>query len=76
MSGRNFLKGAAVLGAAGLIVKIIGAIYRIPLTNLIGTEGIGYYQPAYQVVLGIQTTSGSLRSFKLLIAATIICKIG
>jgi stage V sporulation protein B len=49
MSGRNFLKGAAVLGAAGLIVKIIGAIYRIPLTNLIGTEGIGYYQPAYQV---------------------------
>jgi stage V sporulation protein B len=49
MSGKNFLKGAAVLGMAGLIVKIIGAIYRIPLTNLIGTEGIGYYQPAYQV---------------------------
>jgi stage V sporulation protein B len=49
MSDKNFLKGAAVLGAAGLIVKIIGAIYRIPLTNLIGTEGIGYYQPAYQV---------------------------
>src|SRR6056297_1651637 len=49
MSDKNFLKGAAVLGAAGLIVKIIGAVYRIPLTNLIGTEGIGYYQPAYQV---------------------------
>jgi len=49
MSDKNFLKGAAVLGAAGLIVKIIGAAYRIPLTNLIGTEGIGYYQPAYQV---------------------------
>ncbi|MDP3386920.1 MAG: polysaccharide biosynthesis protein [Eubacteriales bacterium] len=49
MSGNNFLKGAAVLGTAGFIVKIIGAIYRIPLTNLIGTEGIGYFQPAYQV---------------------------
>lgn len=49
MSDKNFLKGAAVLGAAGLIVKIIGAAYRIPLTNLIDTEGIGYYQPAYQV---------------------------
>lgn len=49
MSGNKFLKGAAVLGTAGLIVKIIGAIYRIPLTNLIGTEGIGYFQPAYQV---------------------------
>ncbi len=49
MSENSFLKGAAVLGAAGLIVKIIGAIYRIPLTNLMGTEGIGYFQPAYQV---------------------------
>ena len=49
MSGKKFLKGAAILSSAGLIVKIIGAIYRIPLTNLIGTEGIGYFQPAYQV---------------------------
>lgn len=49
MSKNNFIKGAAILGAAGIIVKLIGAIYRIPLTNLIGTEGIGYYQPAYNV---------------------------
>lgn len=49
MSRQSFIKGAAVLGAAGLIIKIIGAIYRIPLTNLIGTEGMGLYQPAYNV---------------------------
>ena len=49
MSKENFIKGAAILGAAGLLVKILGAIYRIPLTNLIGTEGIGYYQPAYNI---------------------------
>lgn len=49
MSKENFIKGAAILGIAGLLVKILGAIYRIPLTNLIGTEGIGYYQPAYNI---------------------------
>lgn len=49
MSKENFIKSTAILSIAGLIVKILGAIYRIPLTNLIGTEGIGYYQPAYNI---------------------------
>jgi stage V sporulation protein B len=49
MSKENFIKSAAILSIAGLLVKILGAIYRIPLTNLIGTEGIGYYQPAYNI---------------------------
>ncbi|HHZ02473.1 MAG TPA: polysaccharide biosynthesis protein [Tissierellia bacterium] len=49
MSKENFVKGAAILSIAGLLVKILGAVYRIPLTNLIGTEGIGYYQPAYNI---------------------------
>ena len=37
----NFLKGAAILGIAGVIVKILGAIYRIPLSNIIKSEGMG-----------------------------------
>ncbi|MGX4601526.1 putative polysaccharide biosynthesis protein [Faecalimicrobium sp. JNUCC 81] len=45
----SFLKGAFILGAAGIIVKIIGAFFRIPLGNLIGEEGMGYYQAAYPV---------------------------
>jgi len=49
MSKENFIKGAAILSIAGLFVKILGAVYRIPLTNLIGTEGIGHYQPAYNI---------------------------
>lgn len=35
----SLLKGAATIAAGGLIAKIIGALYRIPLTNLIGGEG-------------------------------------
>lgn len=46
---QDFVKGAAILAIAGLISKILGAIYKIPLTNMIGTEGIGYYQPAYNI---------------------------
>lgn len=45
----SFLKGALILGAAGIIVKIMGAFFRIPLGNLIGSEGMGYYQAAYPV---------------------------
>ncbi|KNF07808.1 stage V sporulation protein B [Gottschalkia purinilytica] len=60
MSKNNFLKGAAILGIAGIIVKIIGAFYRIPLSNIITTEGVGYYQSAYPfyVLLVAVSTSG------------------
>lgn len=49
MSKENFAKGAAILSLSGLIVKILGAIYRIPLTSLIGTEGMANYNVAYGV---------------------------
>lgn len=46
---KSFVKGAAILGFAGLIVKIIGAVFRIPLANILGEEGMAYYQVAYPV---------------------------
>lgn len=45
----SFLKGALILGMAGIIVKVMGAFFRIPLGNLIGSEGMGYYQVVYPV---------------------------
>ena len=44
---KSFVAGAAILGVAGLIVKIIGAVYRIPLANIVGPEGMAYYEVAY-----------------------------
>ncbi len=38
-----------VLGLAGLMVKVLGAVFRIPLGNLIGDDGMGYYQTAYPI---------------------------
>ena len=56
-NGNNFLKGAAILSIAGIIVKILGAIYRIPLTNIIKSEGLGYYQTAYPLYALLLTLS-------------------
>lgn len=47
----SIIKGTALLTGAGLIVKLMGAAYRIPLARLIGAEGIGLYQMAYPVYL-------------------------
>jgi stage V sporulation protein B len=47
----SVLKGTVVLGAAAFCVKLLGAGYRIYLSRLIGTEGIGLYQMAYPVYL-------------------------
>ncbi|MCR5611043.1 MAG: polysaccharide biosynthesis C-terminal domain-containing protein [Clostridiales bacterium] len=47
---KSFVKGAAILGLAGLIVKIIGAFYRIPLTNILqrgDLDGMVFYESAY-----------------------------
>lgn len=46
-----FLKGAFVLASAGLVVKVLGAVYRIPLARLIEDEGMGLYQMAYPIYL-------------------------
>ena len=51
-------KNAFILTLAAIIVKILGAIYRIPVTKLILDEGIGYYQsayPIYDIMLAIST---------------------
>ncbi|MEG1930176.1 MAG: polysaccharide biosynthesis protein [Anaerovorax sp.] len=49
MTKKSFMQGAVVLGIAGVIIKIMGAFFRIPLGNIIGDEGMGYYQAAYPI---------------------------
>ncbi|MCM1221021.1 MAG: polysaccharide biosynthesis protein [Lachnospiraceae bacterium] len=43
----DFVLQAGILAAAGIISRIIGLLYRSPLTAVVGTLGIGYYQVAY-----------------------------
>lgn len=45
----QFLIQGSILAAASLIVRIIGLIYRIPMTRIIGDEGMGLYTIAYEL---------------------------
>lgn len=47
--GGSFVKMAAILAAAGLVVRFIGFLYRLPLTNMIGDEGNGIYAAGYNI---------------------------
>lgn len=49
LTGARIIKGATILAVAGLISKVFGAFFRIPLTNLIGAEGMSFYGVAYPV---------------------------
>lgn len=54
---QSFFQGALILGIAGLIIKVIGAVFRIPLANIIGDGGMGYYQTAYPIYVLLLTLS-------------------
>ncbi len=45
----GLLKGAAVLAAGSAAAKLLGALYRVPLTNILGAEGMGMYQLIFPV---------------------------
>ena len=55
---KNFFRSAAFLAAAGLVAKVIGALYKIPLVTVLGAEGMGIYQlvfPAYTTLLALSS---------------------
>ena len=57
---KNFLNGALILTVSNILVKIIGAIYKIPLANQITEVGMNYYNDAYQIysLLYVLSTAG------------------
>lgn len=59
MKNQSFIKGAIIISLGGFISKILGAIYRIPLTNFLGGEGMGIYQMVYPLYCLLLTVSAS-----------------
>lgn len=45
----NLLRQGTILAAAGILVRVIGMFYRIPLANIVGDEGNGVYSVAFNV---------------------------
>lgn len=46
---QNYLHGAAILTFGVILMKILGAIYKIPLGNILGDVGYGYFNTAYNI---------------------------
>jgi len=59
-SSAHFVKGAAILGIAGLLSKLLGAVYRIPYQNIAGDIGLYVYMQVYPLytTLLILATAG------------------
>lgn len=67
---KNLVIGALILTAAGVITRILGFVFRIYMSNLIGSEGMGLYQliiPLYMLA-GTLSTSGISVAISKLIA--------
>ena len=65
---QSFLGGAAILASAVAIVKVIGAVYKIPFGNIVGSQGQTYFNVAYNiynVLLTISTAGLPLAISKL-----------
>ncbi len=65
---QSFVGGVATLATAVFVVKIIGALYKIPLGNVLGTEGMTHFHAAYKiynVLLSLSTAGLPLALSKL-----------
>ncbi|MBQ4369530.1 MAG: polysaccharide biosynthesis protein [Oscillospiraceae bacterium] len=54
---QSYLHGAAILAAGVVIIKILGAVYKIPLYNMIGDEGTAQFGVAYNIYSLLLTIS-------------------
>ena len=63
-AGQHAMQGAAVLTVAALVAKVLSAIYRVPLQNLVGNEGFYVYQQIYPIYgIGMTFALNGLPSF-------------
>ena len=70
---QSFVQGASILVIASLLVKVIGAGFKIPLTHLIDDEGMGIFNSAYQIytVMFIIATAGFPTAISKMVAESL-----
>lgn len=65
---RTFINGAIILTISGVITRLLGFVYRVYLSNLIGSEGMGLIQlaiPVYSLIILTLTSGVSIAVSKL-----------
>lgn len=46
---KNIVRGTLILIAGNIVVKVIGALFKLPLANIVGADGIGLYNASFNV---------------------------
>lgn len=59
MKKQSFIKGSVILLASAVVVKLIGALFKIPLTNMLGGTAMGYFSCAYGIFLPVYAVTGT-----------------
>lgn len=49
--------GSAILILSAVITKLMGAVFRVPLANMLGGEGMGYFSSAYGIFMTVYAVS-------------------
>ncbi len=72
----SFVKQAAILAAASILVRFLGFVYRVPLTNMIGDEGNAIYSAGYYIYtfLLILSSAGLPAAISKLVAERVALK--
>ena len=67
----SFMSGVMVLSLSTLLVKIIGLAFKIPMLSFLGTEGMGYFNSAYEIyaLLCVVSTAGLPVALSMLVSA-------
>ncbi len=70
---KSVVGGALLLSAAGIIVKVLGMLYKLPLANLLREEGMGYFNSAYTVYsfFFLLSTAGLPVAISILVSAAL-----
>ena len=70
---KTFLSGVLLLSISTLLVKIIGLIYKMPMLTYLGSEGMGYFNSAYEIyaLFCVIATAGLPVALSVLIAESL-----
>ena len=73
-SQKRFLSGVTVLTLSTVIVKVIGLVYKIPMMQILGAEGMGYFNAAYELytLFFVVATAGLPVAVSILISESVV----
>ena len=70
---KSFLSGVLLLTLSTVLVKVVGLVYKIPMLAYLGSEGMGYFNSAYEIytLFCVISTAGLPVALSVLISGAV-----